>query len=235
MSGQGPPYVPMLLEISGAICAAAHGRDQTIHTPAPADHAIQVEARGDLSMVTTSLCTHCPRGEKGCCAAPPSYWPSDLGLVALQGHGDWLVEELQAGRLQALSDAELQPVTVDGACVYWRAGQGCTIEAGQRPPYCNYWLCGEALDLAGMTARTSQALGLPGALDTVRAVREHLWQRRHRLSTELAREVKGPLIRPGNPSRTRRNLRALAAAIRPLLDGCQVPGQGTTRYVGTKG
>jgi len=111
---------------------------------------VTVEFAGPETRIETSLCSHCPRGEAGCCATPPPYSLAEIGRVAaVPGGGAWLAQEVAAGRL-LLQPETLQPAQVAGACVYWQRGRGCTLEPAQRPAQCNFFICGEALQLAGL-------------------------------------------------------------------------------------
>lgn len=149
---------------------------------------VTVEFAGPETRIETSLCARCPRGEAGCCASPPPYSLAEIGRVAAaEGGAAWLAQEVAAGRLQPRPEV-LQPAQAGGACVYWRQGQGCTLPVALRPAQCNFFICGEALQLAGLVP--GAAYGPPsapgsegGGLDPVRRAHTgllRLYDRWHR-------------------------------------------------------
>lgn len=103
------------------------------------------------------MCTRCPQGSTGCCAAPPVVAWADLGRIVLLGGRDWLLAELAAGRLYpcprglALSRVDNPDVAATGRakkCVY-HGPAGCTVAADRRSATCNYYVCDEAWAEAG--------------------------------------------------------------------------------------
>lgn len=236
------PYLPELMLRAGAIIQALKhvGRSvQRVQVPVSTPDQIVLHLDGDYSRIAATLCSHCPRGPAGCCTEPPSYWPSDIALLVLTGQGDWLLEQVRLGNLvpREGDPSELQPITSNGACTYWQSGRGCSLPAQRRPPYCNHYICGEALEGLGITRELAQAIGDVG-LDPIRALREYYWQRRHWLSAQIAAEMQcrgeWPL-RWDHPKRARRRLDELARVARPLLATCLAPKGMRVVYAASQG
>lgn len=155
---------------------------------------VSVEFAGPDTRIETSLCSHCPRGPAGCCAEPPPYSLPEIGRVAAAPGGlQWLAAQVAGGRLQ-VRDEVLQPARRDGACTYWQAGHGCSLPEQFRPAQCNFFICGEALQLANLTPGTGAA---DGGLDPVRKAHTgllRLYDRWHRtLLASLGRMGLAPL------------------------------------------
>ena len=147
---------------------------------------VAVEFAGPETRVATSLCSHCPRGEAGCCAQPPPYSLAEIGRVAAApGGAAWLAQEVAAGQLLVRPEV-LQPAVTGGACAYWRQGRGCSLDPGRRPAQCNFFICGEALHAAGRAPGEAYGPATPGdggGLDPVRRAHTdllRLYDRWHR-------------------------------------------------------
>lgn len=114
---------------------------------------IRLELAGANTRIHAALCSACPQGPAGCCAAPPAVAWADLGRIVTLGGAAWLLDELRAGRLrpsprglaiQRVAPAEIDGRAWPGRCVYLGA-TGCTILPERRSATCNYYVCDDAL------------------------------------------------------------------------------------------
>lgn len=128
---------------------------------------IQLDLNEEHTGLLSPLCYECPHGMTGCCASPPGFDWSDIGRVLTLGARDWLLAELEAGRiltlphrhgaparglqLRRVENTALNSGTWPTKCGY-HGEQGCTIGRDRRPATCNYYICDDAYDRAGPDA-----------------------------------------------------------------------------------
>jgi hypothetical protein len=126
---------------------------------------IRLVLAGTDSRVLAAACAACPHAPAGCCTGPPRLDWSDIGRVVSRGGIDWLLGELDAGRVVpawgGLALTERRGRARPGGprlakCVYHDV-HGCTIAPERRPATCNYFVCDGALDAAGPTGRADAA------------------------------------------------------------------------------
>ena len=106
------------------------------------------------SLLLSPLCRRCPQGRAGCCAAPPAVAWADIGRIVRLGGRDFLLGEIQAGRLlpspRGLSIKRV-PASDEfpARCTYLGPNdRGCVLAPHQRSATCNYYLCEDAFVLA---------------------------------------------------------------------------------------
>ena len=145
-----------------------------------AHHPLRVLSAGGDTTIETSLCSTCPHGPSGCCAAPPRIAFADIARIVRHGGRDWLLAEIAAGRLVA-KESFLNYTRPNGACVYV-GPRGCTIPHDRRSATCNYYVCESSLEVGGETA--SQA----------RITRDRLEAEYARRDETLAAKLKKPIV-----------------------------------------
>ncbi|MBK8258413.1 MAG: hypothetical protein IPK82_37845 [Polyangiaceae bacterium] len=110
---------------------------------------VHLQLLGPHTRVSASLCTSCPSGPAGCCAAPPGLSWADIGRIASLGHTHWLLDEMRTGRLRkgprGLIIQRIPDTLVAAKCVYHAENSGCTVTSDKRSAACNYYVCGDAL------------------------------------------------------------------------------------------
>lgn len=156
---------------------------------------LRLELCGAHTHLHSTLCSHCPHGPAGCCAAPPAVAWADLGRIAGLGGAAWLLDEMRSGRLrpsprglaiQRVPPAEIDGRAFPGRCVYL-GPRGCVIPPDRRSATCNYYLCDEALAHGGEAGEAGAA----------RAAHEILVDRYGQWDQELACRVAAAW--PGGP------------------------------------
>lgn len=154
---------------------------------------IRLELAGAHTRVNSTLCSRCPHGPAGCCAAPPGVAWADLGRIAQLGGVGWLLEQIQAGHLRpGPRGLAMLRVAPDGGpdegregaarCVYL-GPEGCSIPTDRRSATCNYYVCDDAL------AHGGEAEGDPAAR-AARAAHERLVDRYGCWDLEIGAEVR---------------------------------------------
>jgi len=147
---------------------------------------IRLVVANEHTAILSTLCAECPYSPAGCCTAPPRVDLSDIARIVRLGGRDWLLAEIEAGRLvvreQWLSIHRRKKVPRPGGpriavCVY-HGDRGCTIAPERRAATCNYYVCEEALSNGGP------------ASPRAREVHAELAERFARWDAELARRVK---------------------------------------------
>jgi hypothetical protein len=115
---------------------------------------LRLQLAGVDSLLLSPLCRRCPQGRAGCCAAPPAIAWADIGRIVTLGGRDFLLLEMQAGRLLP-SPRGLSILRVPAndefpaRCTYLGpSDQGCRLEPSHRSATCNYYLCDDAFLLA---------------------------------------------------------------------------------------
>ncbi len=109
---------------------------------------------GAHTRILSTLCTRCPQGSTGCCAAPPVVAWADLARIVVLGGRDWLLAELSAGRLhpcpRGLAIRRVKNEAADAfdahapkKCTY-HGPEGCTVPEDRRSATCNYYVCDDA-------------------------------------------------------------------------------------------
>lgn len=108
---------------------------------------------GVHTRLESPLCSQCPQGVTGCCAAPPVIAWADLGRIVTLGGAQWLLDELALEHLYpcarglAIHRVENPDMVNTGRakkCVYHGA-RGCTVGHDRRSATCNYYVCDDAL------------------------------------------------------------------------------------------
>lgn len=176
-------------------------------------------SRADV-LVTTPLCASCPHGPAGCCAAPPRIALADLARIVHHGGREFLLEELEAGRL-VRGSADASGANGTGArwlnyprrphasgvtaCGYLGA-TGCVLPPERRSTTCNTYVCDEALaraepgdtpDAVGRTRDELEATLARWDAELARAL-DTRWPEGHPLDAELldALGAAWPALRP---------------------------------------
>jgi len=112
---------------------------------------VKLRLAGAHTLLLSPLCSRCPHGRAGCCAAPPAIAWADIGRIVALGGRDWLLEQIRAENLRpvarGLAIRRATPATIDGEAYPERCGYlgptGCTIAPDRRSATCNYYLCDE--------------------------------------------------------------------------------------------
>ena len=173
---------------------------------------IRLVVANEHTAILSTLCVQCPHSPAGCCTAPPRVDLSDIARIVRLGGRDWLLAEIEAGRLVVrerwLVTGRRKKVPRAGAprvavCVY-HGNQGCTISPERRAATCNYYVCEEALARGGPDA--------PRA----REVHADLVERFGRWDAELVRQVDARW--PNGPSFDAAFLDWLGAAYAALVE-----------------
>jgi hypothetical protein len=126
---------------------------------------VKLELAGVHTHLSSPLCSRCPQGRAGCCAAPPAMAWADIGRVVSLGGRDWLLSQIDAGDLRPIARglamrrvpaAEAGGEAFPARCTY-HGPTGCTIPPSRRSATCNYYICGDAFDDGDRHADTAQA------------------------------------------------------------------------------
>jgi hypothetical protein len=112
---------------------------------------VKLELAGAHTHLVSPLCSRCPHGRAGCCAAPPAVAWADIGRIVALGGRDWLLEQIRAENLRPMARGlamRRAPAGVVGGEVYpercgYLGPSGCTIAPDRRSATCNYYLCDE--------------------------------------------------------------------------------------------
>jgi hypothetical protein len=114
---------------------------------------IRVVATGPHTRLESELCSACPQGVTGCCAAPPVIAWADLGRIVTLGGAQWLLDELASARLypcarglaiHRVDNPDAATTGRERKCVY-HGEHGCTVAHDRRSATCNYYVCDDAL------------------------------------------------------------------------------------------
>jgi hypothetical protein len=123
----------------------------------PPHHPLRVVHQHAGPTILTTLCAACPHGAKGCCVVPPRLALADIARIVRHGGRDWLLGELQTGRIVAMGAWMILTRPADaGACVYL-SERGCTIANERRPATCNFYVCESALGAGGESADVARS------------------------------------------------------------------------------